>query len=177
MSLLAFLSFLCVSNALTFGNGPVLVPLLQGELVQHRQVLTTQQLLYAFTIARVTPGQANLYVASVGYMLFGLGGAALAVLAIVLPAYLMVPLMRGYEHLQQSAYLRRATRGLTSASVGLIFAATLDIARSSLQGPVSATVCAVALLALLLRPTWNPILVLLASSGVGLLLATVLPGR
>jgi chromate transport protein ChrA len=110
-------------------------------------------------------------------MLFGLGGAALAVLAIVLPAYLMVPLMRGYEHLQQSAYLRRATRGLTSASVGLIFAATLDIARSSLQGPVSATVCAVALLALLLRPTWNPILVLLASSGVGLLLATVLPGR
>jgi chromate transport protein ChrA len=113
-------------------------------------------------------------------MLYGMGGAVLAVLAILLPVYLMVPLLRGYEHLQHSASVRRVTRGLTSASVGLIFAATLDLARSSLRAAVSATVCAVALLALLallLRPKWNPILVLLASSGVGLLLATALWGR
>lgn len=110
-------------------------------------------------------------------MLYGMGGAVLAVLAILLPVYPMVPLLRGYEHLQHSASVRRVTRGLTSASVGLIFAATLDLARSSLRDAVSATVCAVALLAPLLRPKWNPILVLLASSGVGLLLATALWGR
>ena len=55
-----------VSNALTFGNGPAMIPLLERTLVEERQVQTTGQLLYAFAIAPVTPGQANDYVTSIG---------------------------------------------------------------------------------------------------------------
>ena len=46
-------------NVMTFGNGPVMIPLLQTHLVEGSRVLTQDQLLYAFTIARITPGQAN----------------------------------------------------------------------------------------------------------------------
>ena len=171
MSLLSYLGYLFVANALTFGNGPVLVPLLQAELVERQHLLSTDRLLYAFTIARVTPGQANLYVAAVGYMLFGIVGAALSVVAILLPGYLMVPLMRGYARVQRAPAVRRATKGLTSASVGLIFAATLDIGRQSLRGPISAGVFALVLAALLLRPRWNAILVLAVASAAGALAA------
>jgi len=69
---------------MTFGNGPVMTPL-RESLVSGRGVLTTDELLYAFTVARITPGPANSYVASIGYMLFGLPGAALCVIAVVAP--------------------------------------------------------------------------------------------
>jgi chromate transporter len=153
-------------NAMTFGNGPAMVPLLQAELVDRRGVLSTDQLLYAFTIARVTPGQANTYVAAVGYMLHGLVGALACTAAILLPGYLMLPLLWGYRRVGTVRLVPAFTRGLTVASVGLIFAATLDIARLTLTGWVSVLVFALALvMAQLLR--WNPLLVLAASAAIG----------
>ena len=58
------------------GRGP-------AELVRTAEhVLSNDQLLFAFAIARVTPGQANLYVASIAYMMFGLLGATLSMVAL-----------------------------------------------------------------------------------------------
>jgi chromate transporter len=129
-------------------------------------VLSTDQLLYAFTIARVTPGQANTYVAAIGYMLYGLPGALATTAAIQLPGYLMLPLLWGYQRLRAVRLVPAFTRGLTVASVGLIFAATLSIGRSTLTGWVSVAVFAAALaMTQLLR--WNPLVVLAVSALLG----------
>ncbi len=132
MTLLELAAAVLLYNALTFGNGPTMIPLLQGNLVDSRHVISVDQLLYAFAIARVVPGQANVYVAAIGYMLFGLPGALLTTLAIQLPGYLMLPLMRGYERLRKSGAVGAFIRGLTAASIGLIFAAVVGIGRRSL---------------------------------------------
>ncbi len=167
MSLLELCAVVFLYNAMTFGNGPVMVPLLQDDLVDGRGVLTTDQLLYAFTIARVTPGQANTYVAAIGYMLHGLVGALATTVAIVLPGYLMLPLLWGYQRLRGVHLIPAFTRGLTVASVGLIFAATLSIGRATLTGWVSLVVLAAALaMAQLLR--WNPLIVLGVSTLLGI---------
>jgi chromate transporter len=167
MSLLELCVTVLVYNAMTFGNGPVMVPLLQADLVDRRGVLSTGQLLYAFTIARVTPGQANTYVAAIGYMLHGLVGALACTVAIVLPGYLMLPLLWGYERLRGVHLIPAFTRGLTVASVGLIFAATLSIGQATLTGWVSLVVFAAALaMAQLLH--WNPLIVLGVSALIGL---------
>jgi chromate transporter len=159
MSLLALCVTVFVYNAMTFGNGPVMVPLLQDDLVDGRGVLSTEQLLYAFTIARVTPGQANTYVAAIGYMLHGLVGALACTAVILLPGYLILPLLWGYRRLRAVRVVPAFTRGLTVASVGLIFAATLTIGRATLTGWVSLVVFAAALaMAQLLK--WNPLIVL-----------------
>jgi chromate transporter len=166
MSLLELCVTVFVYNAVTFGNGPVMVPLLQDDLVDRRGVLSIDQLLYAFTIARVTPGQANTYVAAIGYMLYGLVGALACTVAIVLPGYLMLPLLWGYERLRAVRVVPAFTRGLTVASVGLIFAATLSIGRATLTGWVSLVVFAAALvMARLLQ--WNPLIVLGVSALIG----------
>jgi chromate transporter len=123
VSLLELCAVVFLYNAMTFGNGPGMVPLLQGDLVDRRGVLSSEQLLYAFTIARVTPGQANTYVAAIGYMLYGLAGALATTAAIQLPGYLMLPLLWGYQRLGAVRLVPAFTRGLTVASVGLIFAA------------------------------------------------------
>ncbi len=174
MSLLELVARIFAYNAMIFGNGPVMIPMLQRDLVDDRGVLTTDQILYAFTLARVTPGQANTYVASIGFMLYGLVGAVLTTLAIQLPGYLMLPLMRGYERLRASRITQHFTRGLTSTSVGLIFAATVGIARKSLYGPIAWIVFALTL-ALTYLLKWNPIVSLIAASVVGIVLKLILP--
>ena len=131
MGLLELCAVMFLYNATTFGNGPVMVPLLEEDLVVDRRVLAPDELLYAFTLARVTPGQANTYVAAIGYMLHGVVGALATAVAIVVPGYLVLPLLSGYERLQRFGRVSAFTRGLTVASVGLIFAAssTSDRAR------------------------------------------------
>lgn len=156
-------------NLLTFGNGPAMIPMLQADLVDRTGVLSIGQLLYAFAIARVTPGQANVYVASVGYFLFGITGAVLATLAIQLPGYLMLPFLKVYERMRSSAWVGGFTRGLTVASVGLIFAATLSIGIRTLTGPINWVVFAATLLMIVLLK-WNQMLSLLLASLLGILL-------
>ena len=122
----------------------------------------------------MTPGQTNLYVASLGYMLFGLAGAFLAVVALILPAYAILPLVHGYERWSRRPLVRNFIRGLTSASVGLIFAATVAIGRQALVHPVAWVVLVLTgVLTYLLR--WPPLLSLLAASGAGTLLAVGMP--
>lgn len=169
MNLPGLVLLILTFNLLTFGNGPAMIPMLQADLVDRTHVLSIEQLLYAFAIARVTPGQANVYVASIGYFLFGLAGAVLATLAIQLPGYLMLPFMKAYERMRSNAWVGRFTRGLTIASVGLIFAATLSIGTKTLTGPVTWVVFLVTLLMILLLK-WNQMLSLLLASLVGILL-------
>jgi chromate transporter len=174
MSLLHLIFLIFSFNLITFGNGPGMIPLLQEELVDKSGVLSLDQLLYAFAIARLTPGQANVYVASVGYFLFGIAGAVLATLVIQLPGYLMLPFMKFYERARSMAWIGRFTRGLTVASVGLIFAATLSIGLRTLAGPITWAVFAAAL-AMMLFLKRSQMLSLLLASLLGLLLKALLP--
>ena len=173
MSLWKLALLIALFNLMTFGNGPVMVPLLQTHLVEGARVLTEDQLLYAFTIARVTPGQANFYVVSIGYMLYGMPGAIVATLAIILPGYVMIPLLNGFEHLRDSRWITGFTKGLTVTSVGLILAAVVQIARGTLTQPI-AWVVLIATLIMTQLLKWNIFVALAAAGCLGLLLKWLL---
>ena len=173
MSLWKLALLIALFNLMTFGNGPVMIPMLQTHLVNGAGVLTEDQLLYAFTIARVTPGQANFYVASIGYMLYGMPGAVLATLAIMLPGYAMIPLLSGYERLSTSTWIKGFTKGLTVTSVGLILAAVVQIGRGALTQRV-AWVVLLATLVMTQLLKWNILVALTVACGLGLLLKWLL---
>jgi chromate transporter len=154
-------------NLMTYGNGPIMVPLLHTYLVDDTHVLTQEQMLYAFTIGRITPGQANVFVASIGYMLHGLTGAILTTLVMLVPGYLALPVMRGYERVRHWDWVPPFTKGLTVTSVGLIFAAVVQISRGALTEPIAWVVLATTLfLAQVVR--WNAFAALAAASALGL---------
>ncbi len=173
MSLWKLALLIALFNVMTFGNGPVMIPLLQTHLVDGARVLTEDQLLYAFTIARVTPGQANFYVASIGYMLYGMPGAIVATLAIILPGYVMIPLLHGFEHLRDSRWIEGFTNGLTITSVGLILAAVVQISRDTLTQPIAWLVLIATLIMTQLLKC-NIFVTLAAVSCLGLLLRWLL---
>jgi chromate transporter len=175
MALLELAAAVLLYNALTFGNGPAMIPLLQEHLVESRGAITSDQLLYAFAIARVVPGQANVYVASIGTMLFGLPGAVLTTVAIQLPGYLMLPLLRGYEALRKSRAVASFIRGLTGASVGLIFAALIGIGRRSLTDWMAIATFLITL-GLIYLAKLGPIASLFLAGGAGIVLKLLFQG-
>jgi chromate transporter len=165
---------LAVANILTFGNGNIMAAILQQSFVQQAHILTNDQLLYAFSLGRVTPGQANLYVASIAYMMFGLPGACLSMVVIALPGYGMIPLLRSYERLRGNVLVQRFTRGLACTAVGLLLATTWNLSRDSLSVPVAWIVLAFALA--LMVGTKLPMLVsLVLSTLFGAALVLVAP--
>ncbi len=121
-------------NLLAFGNGSALFALLQHRLVQQGGLLNLDQFLYAYALGRVTPGQNNLYLASVGYMIFGWLGALAAIVAIQVPGYLVLPVLKVYERVRSWRSVQGFIRGLTAASVGLMFAVALNIGHEALTG-------------------------------------------
>ncbi|HXP29901.1 MAG TPA: chromate transporter [Stellaceae bacterium] len=153
-------------NLLTFGNGPTMIPLLQRHLVIDTGVLSLDQFLYAFAVGRVTPGQANLYVAAIGYMTYGLLGAAAMMAAIQLPGYLMLPLAKSYERYRRIRAVQGLTRGLTASSVGVVLYAAFAIGRETLTSGVAWLVFALTL-GFILGWRWNPLAAILAAGSIG----------
>jgi chromate transporter len=168
------LAQLAVANILTFGNGNVLAAVLQQSFVQQAHVLTNEQLLYAFSLGRVTPGQANLYVASIGYMMFGFPGAVLSMLVIAAPSYLMIPLLRTFEYVRGNRRVLNLARGLGGTAVGLLLATTWNLSKDSLTTPVTWVVFPLAL-GLLLFTRLPTVVGLLGATAVGVVLVLAVP--
>ncbi len=166
------LAELGMANVLTFGNGTVMAAFFQASFVQQKHVLTNEQLLFAIAIARITPGQANLYVASIGYMLFGFAGALLSILAIALPSYVMIPLLRTYEFVRGNTAVYGLTRGLACTAVGLLLATTCNLAKGSLDGWVQWAVFGLSL-GLLLFGRLPTVISLLLAAAAGVVLVVL----
>ena len=166
MSLFGLVALVLGFNLLTFGNGPVMVPLLQRHLVEQAGILSLDQFLYAYALGRATPGQANLYVAALGFMTFGWAGAVATIAAIQVPGYLMLPLVKGFERFRDVRAVRGFTRGLTAVSVSLMLAVTYDIGRETLDDAITVVVFMLTLGLITVR-RWNALGAMFAAGLLG----------
>ncbi|HVZ67412.1 MAG TPA: chromate transporter [Patescibacteria group bacterium] len=136
ISLINFLGILLFQTIITFGNGPIMLPLLSQSLVQNQHYIANDQLLYAYAIGRVTPGQVNLYISAIGFFVGGFIGAILALITIILPGVIMIPAMHGYQKVKDIGVVGHLTKGITVASIGLILSATASIGKDVLTGVI-----------------------------------------
>lgn len=127
-----FLFFLKVGSVL-FGSGYVLLAFLRADLVERWHWLTEGQLLDAIAVGQLTPGPVFTTATFIGYVLAGLPGASLATLGIFLPAFFFVaisgPLV---PRLRRSPFARAFLDGVNAASLALMAAVTLQLARAAL---------------------------------------------
>lgn len=118
---------------LCFGGGYILIPLLQSELVEGRNVLAAQEFADLVSVAQVTPGPIGINTATyVGFTQHGVLGAVLATLGIVTPTLVLVILAaKLLKRYHSSVPIQGFLRGMRPASLGLIFAAALIFAEMS----------------------------------------------
>lgn len=118
------------AGALVFGGGHVVLPLLQAETV-HTGLVDADSFLAGYGAAQAVPGPLFTFAGFLGTSSSGeptgILGAAIAIIAIFLPAALLVlGALPFWEGLRSNAWARRALMGVNAGVVGILAAALYD---------------------------------------------------
>lgn len=125
------LYLLLLKATLTSFSGLSSVPVIHNDLIVQRHLLTERQLNTAIAAGRSGPGPLGLYVVSVGYQVSGVPGAAAGFLAVITPAFLVVPILRFLRTRSSHPRLRGAIQGILLCAAGLLVYSSIPIARAS----------------------------------------------
>jgi len=162
------------SGALVFGGGHVVLPLLQAEVVTPGWV-TNEAFLAGYGLAQAVPGPLFTFAAYLGAVMGpapnGFAGAAIALVALLLPGILLVyGTLPFWDALRLRATAQAAMRGANAAVVGILGAALYNpVWTSAVLTPRD---FALALAGFLLLTVWKTppwiVVVFLATAGTAL---------
>jgi chromate transporter len=124
------------SGALVFGGGHVVLPLLQAEVVPTGWV-GAEDFLAGYGAAQAVPGPLFTFASYLGAVAHGWAGAAVALVGIFLPSFLLVfGVLPFWEWLRRRPGARAALAGVNAAVVGLLLAALYDpVWTGAVRGP------------------------------------------
>ena len=140
---LALLYVLLLKSMVTTFGGTASLAVLREDVVVRHELLTDRDLNLAVTAGRSGPGPNGIYLVSVGYLVAGVPGACVGWLAMVTPAFLVIPRVRIIGARADRPRLLGAIRASTAASAGLLMAAMVPIARGALTDGLLVGIAAV----------------------------------
>lgn len=165
------------AGALVFGGGHVVLPLLQASVVPPGWV-TNDAFLAGYGAAQAVPGPLFTFAAYLGAVMGpqpnGWAGAALCLVAVFLPSFLLViGTLPFWDALRRRPLAQAALRGVNAAVVGLLIAALYNPVWTA--GIANAYDVALAAAAFLLLFMWQtpPWLVVVLCAAGGALLGTL----
>lgn len=146
------------AGALVFGGGHVVLPMLEGVVVDQGFV-SQSDFLAGYGLANAVPGPLFTFAGYLGAVAGGAWLGAACVLAIFLPSILLVLGVAGHwDRLRGDRRIRRALAAVNAAVVGLLAAALYDPVITSgitdWRGAVGAALAFVALVRLRAAPHW-----------------------
>ena len=164
---LVVLYLLLFKAVITSFSGMASLPMVRDDFVVKRHVLSDRQLNTAIVAGRTGPGPNGLYLVSVGYFAAGLSGAFAGLIALITPAFLILPLMHWIGKYANIPRIRGAIRAVILASAGLLIAASIPLTRDAATGPLAAGIVVVSfgLLTFTRLETWW---VMIGAAAVGL---------
>jgi chromate transporter len=164
---LFLLYFLLFKAVITSFSGMASLPIVRDDFVVKRHVLTDRQLNTAIVAGRTGPGPNGLYLVSVGYFAAGLPGALAALIALITPAFLIIPLMSWIGAYAKLPRIRGAIRAVILASAGLLIAASIPLTRDAASAPLAVAIVVISFIVLAFTrvETWW---VMLGAAAVGL---------
>ncbi len=156
-------------SLLTVGGGMAAFPELKTLTVDVYHWVTFPELLHFYSLGQLAPGPNMTMVVSIGAVVAGLPGAAVALVAFFLPTGILTfAVGRLWNHLATWRWRPAIQLGLGSVSVGLVLAGAIIMGRGALTNWLYAAL-AVVVFFLLLRTKINPAYPIVASGLVGLL--------
>jgi chromate transporter len=161
------------TGSLVFGGGHVVLPLLQAQVVPPGWV-NNDAFLAGYGAAQAVPGPLFTFSAYLGAVIGGWKTAALCLVAIFLPSFLLViGVMPFWDELRRRSAIRAALRGVNAAVVGLLLAAFYNPVWTS--GILSKADFGLAVIAFVLLHLWRtpPWLVVIVCAGCAELLAAL----
>jgi chromate transporter len=161
------LYLLLLKATATSFSGLTSLPVVRHDLVENRRVLTDRQLNAAVAAGRTAPGPNGLYIVSVGYFVAGIPGACVGCLAVMTPAFLIIPMLHYLGARADRPALKSAIQAVMLAASGLVISATVPLAKDALTGPLAIAIALGSFLFLVLTRK-DTVWVILGSAAAGL---------
>jgi chromate transporter len=160
-------------GSLVFGGGHVILPLLQAEVVPAGWI-SNDAFLAGYGAAQAVPGPLTTFAAYLGAVIGGWQMAALCLVAVFLPSFLLViGVLPFWDDLRQRPATQATLRGINAAVVGLLIAAFYNpVWATAILGKGDFALAAVAFLLLMMWRTPPWLVVLICAVG-GQILATL----
>jgi chromate transporter len=165
---LVVLYLLLVKATLTSFSGLASLPVVRNDFVVRRQVLTDRQLTTAVAAGRIGPGPLGIYVVSVGYLVDGVPGACIGWLAMITPAFLIIPILRFLGARAEQPRARAVARAVLFAGAGLMVSAAVPLAHDAIANPLSLAIFVVSF-ALIAIARADSLWVMLGAALIGLI--------
>ena len=165
---LVLLYLLLLKATATSFSGLTSLPVVHHDLVENRHKLTDRQLNAAVVAGRTAPGPNGLYIVSVGYFIAGIPGACVGCLAVMTPAFLIIPMLRYLGARAARPAVKNAIQCVMLAAAGLVISSTVPLAKDALTSPLAVGIALGSFLFLVLTRK-DTVWVVLGSAAAGLL--------
>ena len=162
------LYLILLKATMTSFSGLASLPMLRNDLVVQHRVLTDRELNTAVAVGSMGPGPLGLYVVSVGYFVSGVPGAFAGMLALMTPAFLIVPMVRHFGRRADHPRAKQVIQSVTLAAAGLILSASVPLARDAITGVVPALLAG-AVFVLMVATRIDTVWMIVGSAAAGLL--------
>ena len=120
-------------GALAFGGGFTAIPLIQYEMVDRYQWLSTKEFLDGIALGQVTPGPILITATFVGYKVANLLGAFMATLGVFSPSFFILVLLIPYhDRLRGVEKVRMMEQGVLGSFIGMLALVLFNFGKTSL---------------------------------------------
>lgn len=132
-----------------YGGGYASLPLMFHEVVEKRHLMEAGVLMDGIALGQVTPGPIVITAAFVGFLLYGLMGAAVGAWAIFTPSFIILLFAAPvFDLFKEDHRFKRAMRGILASFVGLLLAVLYSFVVAISWGPLALVLAAAASAAL-----------------------------
>lgn len=163
-----FISFFKI-GLFSFGGGYAMLPLIQQEVVEKHQWISTGEFLDIIAVSQATPGPVAVNTATyVGFIRGGILGSTAATLGVIMPSVIIIYILAKLFYIfKDNEIVERAFKGIRIAVVGLIAAAAIMVANGAFIDYKSIILFVIAFIA-----QWkykaDPILMIVVAGIIGL---------
>lgn len=163
-------------NAITFGGGYTIAPVMLDEFSKKRGLIEEDEMLDLIALAQSGPGALAVSVSLlIGYKLKGIGGALISILAAVLPPITIIStIYYFYAEFANNYWVRAALRGMSGVISAVLLLTTFRLGKqASRKRPIFASIIIVGTFLVSYFTNINTAFIILALMIIGVTLFSI----
>ncbi|GAA0086618.1 chromate transporter [Clostridium sp. CTA-7] len=162
-----FISFFKI-GAFTFGGGYAMIPLIEEEVVKNKKWIEKEEFIDILVVSQSLPGALAVNCSIfLGYKIGGVIGGIMALLAVVLPSFLIIIIIAAFfMQFRDNYYVNAAFKGITAAVPMLVLVGAVSLSKGLPKNTRTVITIIIALIALTFFNI-HPVIVILLSAIYG----------
>ena len=150
-------------GSFTFGGGMAMLPLIEKEVVDKEKWISEDEIVNIFAVSQSLPGviaiNSSIFV---GNKVYGIPGAIVAALGVILPAFFSIIIaIFALMNIKDSPYVTKVFGGIKAASAALILLSAIKLGRSAVKdkvGLIIAVISFIMITVLQINAVWANVL-------------------